>query len=127
MQRLSTGDIEAVRQRERARRLIEAGRPLAVCKTVLLELEWVLRGYYGFSAAQIGSVFAHLLALPHVAIEDRVAVERALNGYVKGLDFADALHHASYSDCDSMASFNDRGFARRSRKLGLIPAVSVPQ
>lgn len=38
-------DGEAIKQHEAARRLIESGRPLMVCKTVLLELEWLLRGY----------------------------------------------------------------------------------
>lgn len=33
------GDAEALKQREAARRLMESGRPLMVCKTVLLALE----------------------------------------------------------------------------------------
>ena len=41
-------DTEAERQRLAARRLIESGQPLMVSKSVLLELEWVMRGYYGF-------------------------------------------------------------------------------
>ncbi len=41
-------DAEAVKQHEAARVLIEAGQPLMVCKTVLLEFEWVMRGYYCF-------------------------------------------------------------------------------
>jgi predicted nucleic-acid-binding protein len=47
------GDEEAEKQHLAARRLIESGQPLMVCKTVLLELEWVMRGYYGFSANEI--------------------------------------------------------------------------
>ena len=35
------GDKEASRQSAAARRLMESGKPLAVCKTALLELEWV--------------------------------------------------------------------------------------
>ena len=68
------GDAEAEKQRDAARRLIESGQPLKVCKTVLLELEWVMRGYYGFSAAEIIPILEHLLALPQVMIEDREAV-----------------------------------------------------
>ena len=41
-------DAEAARH-EAARRLIESGPPLMVCKTVVLELEWVMRGYCGFA------------------------------------------------------------------------------
>lgn len=53
-------DATTQRQREGARRLIESGRPLAVSKTVILELEWVLRGYYKFGPAEIGhAAFGH--------------------------------------------------------------------
>ncbi len=119
-------DTEAQRQRAAAQRLIESGKPLKVAKTVLLELEWVLRGFYGFAAEDIGKVFAHLLALPQVQVEDRSNVEAAVSHYRAGLDFADALHHASYGDCRSMSSFDDRRFARRAKKLGLIPLVGIP-
>jgi predicted nucleic-acid-binding protein len=94
---------------------------------VLLELEWVMRGYYGFSVAEIASVLNHLLALPHVSVEDRDAVRQALAHCAAGLDLADALHHASYRDCDGMASFDDRKFARRVRRMGLLPAVTCNQ
>lgn len=94
--------------------MIESGRPLAVSKTVILELEWVLRGYYHFANEDIGKVFSHLLAQPHVQVEDRGVVERAVRNHAAGLDFADALHHASYAECKSVASFDDRRFARRA-------------
>lgn len=120
------GDAESEAQREAARRLIESGKPLMVCKTVLLELEWVMRGHYGFLPEQVQGVLAHLMAQPHVQIEDRATVSLALAHYGKGLDFADALHHASYGDCQGMASFDDRRFARRAKRLGLIPTVRLP-
>ena len=119
-------DAEAERQRVASRRLIESGRPLMVCKTVILELEWVLRGYYGFAQEEVISVLRHLLALSHVTIEDRDTVEHALSNFEAGIDLADALHHASYRACASMASFDDRKFARRAKKMGLAPAVVVP-
>lgn len=121
------GDKSTQKQCELARKLIESGHALAVSKTVLLELEWVLRGYYKFAYPDIGKVFTHLLSMPHVDIEDRKQVERALDNYLAGLDFADALHHASYGHCSSMASFDDRGFAKKSKKLNIIPVVSVPR
>ena len=49
-------DAEAQRQRLAARRLIESGQPLMVSKSVILELEWVMRGYYSFSEAEVASV-----------------------------------------------------------------------
>lgn len=119
-------DVEAGRQRIAAQRLIESGQPLMVCKTVILELEWVMRGYYGFEPAEAVSVFRHLLELPHVSVEDRNTVEQALSHCDAGIDLADALHHASYRACASMASFDDRKFVRRAKKLGLTPKVMLP-
>ena len=121
------GDAESTRQREAARRLIEAGDALMVCKTVLLEFEWVMRGYYEFERAAILKVFRHLFALPHITIEDRLTAEQALANYASGLDFADALHHAAYRLCQSMASFDDKKFKKRAQRLGLAPAIVVPQ
>lgn len=119
-------DREAERQRAASRRLIESGQPLMVCKTVILELEWVMRGYYGFSPAEVIKVLRHLVALPHLTIEDRAAVEHALSRADAGFDMADALHHASYRDCASVASFDDRRFARRAKRMGWLPPVVVP-
>ncbi|GAB6068269.1 hypothetical protein JCM13664_15880 [Methylothermus subterraneus] len=120
-----SGDGEAQRQRQAARQLLEGNEPLAVCKTVLLELEWVMRGYYGFERGEILQVFDHLLGLPHVEVEQRNQVEQALALYREGFDFADALHHAAYSHCARMASFDDRKFARKAKRLGLTPTVLV--
>ena len=120
-------DPQAGKQRLAARRLIESGQALMVCKTVVLELEWALRGYYGFEPAEVAAVLGHLLSMAHVAVEDRAAVERALQNLQAGLDFADALHHASYGACERVASFDDRKFARRAGKLGLLPAVVIPR
>ena len=119
-------DAEAARQHEAAARLVDSGEPLLVAKTVVLEFEWVMRGYYGLTAKEIMRVLRHLLALPHVTVEDRDTVALALSHCAAGLDFADALHHASYRSCDSMASFDDRRFARRVSKIGLKPRVTVP-
>jgi predicted nucleic-acid-binding protein len=119
-------DAEAKRQRQAARGLIDSGQPLMVCKTVILEFEWVLRGYYEFDRAEAASVLRHLLSLGHVTVEDRSTVEQALSHWEAGIDLADALQYASYRSCDAMATFDDRRFARRARKLGLSPTVVVP-
>ena len=118
-------DSETQRQRQAARRLVDSGQPLAVSKTVVLELEWVMSGYYGFAPAEVASVFRHLLGQDHITVEDRAAVEQALLNGEAGLDIADALHHASYRSCDSVATFDDRSFARRAKMLGLAPAVTL--
>lgn len=120
-------DGEAQRQREAARRLIESGEALFLPKTVILEFEGVMRGYYGFTAAQCGRALRSLLQIPQAEIEDRRAVEIAIENHARGLDFADALHHAACRMCDAMASFDDRRFARRARALKLAPPVSIPR
>ena len=120
-------DAATTRQQLAARRLIEGNQPLYVAKTVLLELEWVMRGAYASTREHFASVLDHLLASPHVKVEDRLSIEAALIGHRSGLDFADALHHATYRTCAAMASFDDRKFARRANKLGLAPVVSVPR
>jgi len=97
-----------------------------ICLTVLLEFEWIIRGYYHFSTDEISSVLKHLLSLPHVKIENFRVVQKAVTNFEKGFDFADALHHASYSECESMASFDDKKFSRRSKRFGLMPSVFVP-
>ncbi len=69
-------DAQAQRQRLAARSLIESGQPLMVSKSVILELEWVMRGCYGFAQAEVTSVMRHLLEQAHIAVEDRGAVDR---------------------------------------------------
>jgi predicted nucleic acid-binding protein len=86
----------------------------------------VLRGYYRFPVEDVLQVFDHLLHHASLNPEDRPALEQAVSGLRSGLDFADALHHASCRDCEAIASFDDRGFARRIRQLNLPPRVMVP-
>ena len=119
-------DAATQRQREAARDLIESGQDLFLPKTVALELEWVLRGYYGFGVEQVLQVLDQLLHHACLEVEDRPALAQAVAGLRAGLDFADALHHASCRNCDTIASFDDRGFARRIRQLNLPPRVVVP-
>jgi predicted nucleic-acid-binding protein len=122
----AVADSATAAQRQAARQLIESGQELFLPKTVALELEWVLRGYYGFEVEAVLQVFEQLLNHTCLSVEDRPDLEQALAGLQSGLDFADALHHASCRDCEVIASFDDRGFARRIRQLNLPPPVVVP-
>jgi predicted nucleic-acid-binding protein len=112
-------------QQKAARAVIERGTQLFVPKTVVLELEWVLRGVYGHARSDVCRVFEHLLSLEHVTVEDRPAVESALGNLRKGLDFADALHHASSRDCEALLTFDARGFAGKARRLAITPPVRL--
>lgn len=118
-------DVPSQQQGVLARKLIESGKRLYVSKSVVLELEWVLRGYYKSTTTDVLTVLRHLQALPNVEIEDRLGVEQAIDALVDGFDFADALHHASYRQCSSVATFDDRKFARRAAARGWKPAVKV--
>ena len=120
-------DKEAEKQHQLARTLIESGQALMVCKTVMLEFERVMRGYYHFSASEIVAVFKHLLSLESVSLEDRDSIQQAVANFESGFDFADALHHASYINCDKVVSFDDKKFARRATRLDLNPGVIVPK
>ena len=110
-------------QEDAARALIESGRPLFVPWTVVLELEWVLRGVYGHPSADVVRVFDHLLSLDHVEVEDRATVESALGNLKRGLDFADALHHAAARACEAFVTFDGKGFAGKAKRLALTPPV----
>lgn len=112
-------------QEEAARTRVERGAPMFVAKTVALELEWVLRGVYGHPAAAVGRVLDHLLSLEQVEIEDRATVEAALGNLKRGLDFADALHHAGSRACEAFITFDGRGFAGKARRLALTPPVRL--
>jgi len=108
-----------------ARKLIESGKRLFVSKSVLLELEWVLRGYYQSPPSEVLTVLRHLQSLPNVEFEDRLGVDWALDALADGFDFADALHHASYRQCAQVATFDDRKFARRATSRRWKPPVKV--
>jgi len=105
--------------------LLSAG-DVFVPKTVVLELEWVLRYVAGQPEDKVTECLAHLIALPGVTVEDRDEIETALGHCRNGIDFADALHLAASKACTELLTFDDRGYARRARKLRLKPPVRVP-
>ena len=108
-----------------AARVLAAG-DVFIPKTVVLELEWVLRYVAEQSESKVIDCLAHLIALPGITVEDREEIEAALSHCRNGIDFADALHLAASSACSELLTFDDRGYARRAKKLRLKPAVLVP-
>lgn len=108
-------------QLEVARRVF-ASDSLWLCKTVLLETEWVLRYSYDLDRMTILDVFRKLLGYPRLRAEGREASLRALALYERGLDFADALHLVSCGEADRFATF-DRDFAKAAHGLEEGPAV----
>ena len=121
----ASSDAPSQKQSAAARKLLESGKSLFVSKTVVLELEWVLRGYYKSPPQDVLAVLTHLLGMPNLQVEDRVAVELATTALGDGFDFADALHHASSRHCSSVATFDDKKFARRASAKGWKPPVKL--
>ena len=57
---------------------------------------------------------------------DRDEIEAALGHCRKGIDFVDALQLAASKACSELLTFDDRGYARRAKRLRLKPPVRVP-
>lgn len=103
--RLVTRDDNA--QAMRAAALFEHN-PIYICKTVLLETEWVLRFSYELDRPIILNTLKKVVGLPQVTLEDSPAVSVALGHFETGMDFADALHLASSRDTEQFATFDAR-------------------
>jgi predicted nucleic-acid-binding protein len=119
--RILTRD-EPAQVRKALRRL--RGQEVWLSKTVLLETEWVLRYSYVLSQSVVAHALQRLLGYPRARIEDRQAVVLALEGYLAGLDFADALHVASAGEADRFLTF-DRTLARRAQGRTGRPPVEA--
>jgi len=104
---------------------ILSGGDVFVPKTVMLELEWVLRSVAGQPDNKVMDCLGHLIALPGITIEDHDEVEAALRDRRRGIDFADALHLAASHACSELLTFDDRGYARRAAKLRVKPPVKL--
>lgn len=118
-------DPEAVRQRPVARRIVLESTALFVPLTVVLELEWVMRGFYELDPTSFCDAADHLLGMPHVTVERWEAVKDAVDLHRRGLDFADALHWACSRACERLLTFDDRRLVRRARRLALTPVIAL--
>lgn len=87
-----------------------------VPRTVVLEVEWVLRGVYGLKAAQVIPALRRVAGLPGVTVEDAPMVAKAMDWAEAGLDFADALHLAAAGECEGFVTF-DKAFMRSGGRL----------
>ena len=115
-------DAQALLQRPAAVRAMSAS--VFVSVTVLLEFEWVMRGFYALPRRQVVRVLRAMAGIEHVTVEDRSAVLAAIDLLETGLDFADALHLSRSSRCAAFVSF-DRQLAKRAKTLALEPAIEL--
>jgi len=113
-------DAEALRQRPAA--VAALSERAFVSVTVLLEFEWVMRGFYELPRQDIARVMRGLAGIEHITVEDRAALTAALDAFDAGLDFADALHLARSLRATSFLTF-DRRLAKRAKALALEPGV----
>jgi predicted nucleic-acid-binding protein len=115
-------DSQAAKQRPAAVAALSERSFVSV--TVLLELEWVMRGFYELPKREVLSVLRALSSIEHITLEDRDAVLEAADAFGKGLDFADALHLARSSRASRFATFDQR-LAKRATGLALVPPVEL--
>ena len=115
-------DDQAARQRPAS--VAALSERAFVSITVLLEFEWVMRGFYGLPPEEFARVVTALAGVGHVSIEDRGAVLAALDARARGMDFADALHVIRGSRASGFATFDQR-LARRATALALSPTVEL--
>ncbi len=115
-------DAQAAKQRPAAVAAL-SGRSF-VSVSVLLEFEWLMRGFYELPRRDIFRVLRALASIEHVSLEDRDAVLMAVDAFDKGVDFADALHLARSSRAAGFATFDQR-LAKRAKRLTLTPPVEL--
>jgi len=115
-------DAQAAKQRPAA--VVALSERSYVSVTVLLELEWVMRGFYGLSTRDVSRVLRALSSIEHITLEERDAVLVALDAFDRGLDFADALHLARSSRASGFATFDQR-LAKRAKGIRLATPVEL--
>ena len=94
-----------------------------VPRTVLLEVEWVLRGVYDMPPEGIILALRAFAGLPGVVVEDAGLVAKAMDWAEAGMDFADALHLVAAGECEGFLTF-DKRFVRSGKRLSDIPITT---
>jgi predicted nucleic-acid-binding protein len=120
--RLLTGDDPA--QARKVAELIDTSPACYVPITVVLELEWVLRGAYRLERQAVITALVGLMGIRQVHVEQEELVRQALDAHRGGLDFADALHLLRSEGCGRFATF-DRSLAANATALSMRPPVEL--
>lgn len=117
-------DRDLPRQTQAARLLTRAAAgeiQVVLHQTVVMELAYVLRNLYSMSSEELSPLLRDLLALPGVAVADRLPWSAVLDLWPSGVqDLADAVLTAvaSVDRCDAIATF-DKAFRRRMAMHGV--------
>lgn len=110
-------------QFQRAKTLLATPQQFTAPVTVLLELVWVLESN-DCTPADIQRGMDLLLCLPNFSPPQAPAVRVALEAFVQGMDFADALHLAMSQGEDALITF-DKTFVKKASKGHSTPPVRL--
>ena len=102
----------------RATAFLARQEAVLIAKTVVLELEWVLRSLYRIDRHVIASALRSALGMANAEVEDEATVIQALEWYEQGMDFADGLHLATAGRECEFATF-DTAMRRTAVRLGV--------
>lgn len=115
-------DAQAHKQRPAA--MAAMGHRAYVSITVVLEFEWLMRGFYKLSALQMASVLRALLSIEHITVEAGLELEQAVQATEAGMDFADALHLLRSGRATGFLTF-DQAMVKRAAQTGLRPTAEL--
>lgn len=111
-------------QAARAAEFLRQQDRIFLAKTVLLEVEWVLRSGYRLGRPKIVTIFRRLLTMGNTEVEDEAVVAQAMQWYEKGMDFSDSLHVASAGSHRRFATF-DAALRKTGQRLGAGEFIGV--
>jgi predicted nucleic-acid-binding protein len=109
-------------QAKLALEILKKQEDIFIAKTVLLELEWVLRSVYEFKPPEIHKAMLQILGLPNIVPEFPEQIALALEYYRQGMDFADALHLVANSEVKQFYTF-DNAFVKKAENV--LPKVTL--
>jgi predicted nucleic-acid-binding protein len=115
-------DVQAHKQRPAA--MAAMGQRAYISITVVLEFEWLMRGFYKLSVPQTTSVLRALLSIEHITVEARLELEQAVQAAEAGMDFADALHLLRSGRATGFLTF-DQALVKRAAQTGLRPTAEL--
>jgi predicted nucleic-acid-binding protein len=118
---LTNDDAE---QSRKATAFIRSQERVYILKTVVLEIEWVLRSAYGFNREVIALGIRSLLGTANFQFEAEETVTQALEWFEQGMNFADAMHLASVHGESEFATF-DVALRRTAQRLGIARVISI--
>ena len=89
-------------------------------KTVLLELVWVLSSKNGYDLSRevVVERIRHIVGLENITTENDQHFATALEWYLMGMDFADALHLISSKSLDGFATL-DKKMVNKAKEIKL--------